>query len=83
MNIEFKDYVANIVDAIEKKEEFTQNMGFLDFEKDYWRKAKEDIPAINLFLSLICYFFSDSCQGINFISMKHTIAYKTIPSKVS
>lgn len=35
MKREFKDYVADIVDAIEKIDEFTQDMDFQDFEKDY------------------------------------------------
>jgi uncharacterized protein with HEPN domain len=30
MKREFKDYVADIVDAIEKIDEFTQDMGFQD-----------------------------------------------------
>ncbi|CAD7767304.1 MAG: hypothetical protein DNFNHJIP_00712 [Candidatus Argoarchaeum ethanivorans] len=35
MKREFKDYVADIVDAIEKIEEFIQNRDFQDFKKDY------------------------------------------------
>jgi len=35
MKREFKDYVADIVDAIEKIDEFTEDMNFHDFENDY------------------------------------------------
>ena len=35
MKREFEDYVADIVDAIEKIDEFTEDMNFHDFENDY------------------------------------------------